>query len=231
MLRRMCEELRQALDDIEGGARIADDGATGPDEKTRKRTPSVYEMIQQLSAAQPVGFPRNSMGGRGAKTSFDGKGEPMPLISDPVGELVASPGLVFDPMHKHTQSVVQAIRNATGDLRAARASMIKASVYADLKPAEPGCSNCARVGDWTPIYRGERCRWCYDFWTAEGVDAPSVLLQARSEGRKITEFMIKESLIPQAKRKATRKPKGKKKRRGARKALAPEMHDADHGNA
>lgn len=59
---------------------------------------------------------------------------------------------------------------------------------------EPGCIVHSQYGTYEPVEYNLRCRWCYDFWRAEGVDPPHDLLKARSEGRRITTQMVRAAL-------------------------------------
>lgn len=195
-LARMLDELRTALDDLEEGVKVDTDGRT--DSHKGERTPNIYEMLQLLAAAKRDGFPARSMSDGESRTAYDDKGEPMPLVSDPTGETVIAPAS-NDPMFGHMQSVARGIACALGDARIARAAMIRASQFAESRPAEPGCSSCARIGSWMAVEDNGRCRWCYDFWLAEGIEPPVELLKARGSGKRITRQMVEESM--------TRRPK------------------------
>lgn len=59
---------------------------------------------------------------------------------------------------------------------------------------EEGCRVCSRPGKPEPIYRAERCRWCYDFWILWKVDPPHSLLKLRRQGGRITENVIRKVL-------------------------------------
>lgn len=74
-------------------------------------------------------------------------------------------------------------------------------VLADATPAqqhpdrlEVGCRVCSRPGKPEPIYRSERCQWCYRFWLDWKVDVPPAILKKRREGRTVTEQMIRAEL-------------------------------------
>lgn len=52
------------------------------------------------------------------------------------------------------------------------------------------CRSCLRVGSRSPRYRGDLDRWCYEFQSAEGFLPPASILEARRDGRKITDQMV-----------------------------------------
>lgn len=59
---------------------------------------------------------------------------------------------------------------------------------------EPGCIVHAQHGHHEPVHKNLRCRWCYDFWNAEGADPPADLLAARAQGKRITTQMVRAAL-------------------------------------
>lgn len=64
----------------------------------------------------------------------------------------------------------------------------------DHKPP-PGCRNHAAHGlEWEPVQALERCRWCREFWLAEGQDAPKELLEQRARGQRISEADVARAL-------------------------------------
>ncbi len=191
-------EMRATLDDLEAGARVAKDGGTGTNNDPR--TPSIYEMVLLLSKVKKDGYKSTSMGDGSSRSARDEDGELTPPHSDPTGSAVVTPVSAKDPMLKHTQIVVNRLENIIGDLRVARGEMIQASRLGDLRPAEPGCSSCERIGSWVPMVKNSRCRWCYDFWTAEGIDPPLMILNARADGKRITRQLIDEAKRPKSKR-------------------------------
>jgi hypothetical protein len=52
------------------------------------------------------------------------------------------------------------------------------------------CRSCLRVGSRSVRYRGELCRWCYDFAGSEGFIPPPQIIEARASGKPITEPMV-----------------------------------------
>jgi hypothetical protein len=187
-LRDMLDEMRKALDDLESGTRL-------PGEHEGKCTPNVYQMIGLLSAIRRDGRPGSSRFGKtGHANVKDENGVPIPPRSDPTGEAAVDPGTDRDPVYGHIQAIVDGITTAVGSLRKARTEMILGSQYAELRPPEPGCSSCERIGSWVPAEDNGRCRWCYDFWLAEGCDPTIWLLQERAAGKRITQPMVNQAL-------------------------------------
>lgn len=209
LLARHLAECRAALDDLELGVMV------DSEKDGRKQVPGVFTMIKLLGAARRDGYPPVSMSDGGPPSTFDHRGEPKPDNPDPTGELVATEGKTFDPMQKHLQNVVSSFTCALGDLRLARKHMIDASQYPEsLKPPEPACTSCARIGRFEPVGdngRMGRCRWCYGFNAEYGMDPPKPLLYARAEGRRVTDVMIKHALNPPGSKRS-------KKRKGRRRA-------------
>lgn len=65
------------------------------------------------------------------------------------------------------------------------------------KQLDPGdwCSSCLRIGKCAPRHRGDLCRWCYDFKTANQHRMPPIeLVRMHHEGRRITEEAVKGAL-------------------------------------
>ena len=53
------------------------------------------------------------------------------------------------------------------------------------------CTSCLRIHQCAPRYRGDLCRWCYDFHTAQGKQPSIELLDAHHRGTRITERMVR----------------------------------------
>lgn len=62
------------------------------------------------------------------------------------------------------------------------------------RPDLNACRVCSRPGKPEPVYRAERCRWCYDFWILWKVDTPPAILKMRREGKRISEQAIRTEL-------------------------------------
>ena len=59
---------------------------------------------------------------------------------------------------------------------------------------EPCCRVCSRPKKPEPIYRAERCQWCYRFWLDWKVDAPEPILKLRRVGKVVTENAIRAAI-------------------------------------
>lgn len=68
------------------------------------------------------------------------------------------------------------------------------------RPALDCCRVCTRPGvEPEPVYRSDRCRWCYEFWLrwshdGVSVDPPESILKLRRQGKRITENLIRKVL-------------------------------------
>lgn len=74
--------------------------------------------------------------------------------------------------------------------------------------SEDWCRNCLRHGFCNPRHRGDSCRSCYDFALAyPDLERPRELIQAKHEGRRITQPMVDEAVARarQARRNKRRK--------------------------
>lgn len=193
----MIDEMVEALNGLKYGALITVyDEVTGAAKQAKERTPSVVYLLSLLSAARRDGYRTNSMPSGGAGSVLDDQGMPMPPLSDPTGELATADDRIIDPIRHNGDAVFRGLTGALGDLRMALGSLIKIAQQTQTFPGEPGCVNCAQIGRFEEVTRGVRCRWCHDFWLAQKVDAPLELLQARADGKKITQQMIDQALQP-----------------------------------
>ncbi len=59
---------------------------------------------------------------------------------------------------------------------------------------EPCCRVCSRPEKPEPIYRAERCQWCYRFWLDWKVDAPERILKLRRQGKPVSENAIRAAI-------------------------------------
>lgn len=150
------------------------------------------------------GWARSVRPSNGTSTVTDDLGQPMPPLSDPVGEQAATNADGNDGVRRHADTILRGLNGALGDIRMAvgAASHITPPKQ-DPTPDEPECTNHANAGLHNePTRSGDRCRWCYDFWLAQGVDAPAELLIARYQGKRITPGLVTEALAPSRKPKA-----------------------------
>lgn len=187
----MYDEIRDLVKVLESGTVIRRKGE--PDVEI----PGLSELIRLASAARRDGFPTSSsLEGGSASSRYDEDGFAVAPVSDPTGELVAGERIV-DPIKVHLKSVMRGLTGALGDLRMAKAALVASSQYAEVGPGEPRCRACERIGEWSTIYRGELCRWCYDFWQRWHRQPPIDLLKARlKEGKRITSQMEREAFMP-----------------------------------
>ena len=147
------------------------------------RTPNIHELLRRDRQARHDGLHSPNL--NPTRTHGD---------TDHIGNLVAANLDSRDPIHHQQTTTLRGLTSAIGDLRLARDTLAKAFQPQDLRPAEPGCANHNRHGHWEPIHTNGRCRWCYDFWLNFGLDAPAQLIQARAEGRRITQPMVDQAI-------------------------------------
>jgi len=55
---------------------------------------------------------------------------------------------------------------------------------------EMWCRSCLRAGARYPRWRGDLCKWCYEFNLTEGFLPPPDIIEARAAGKRITEPMV-----------------------------------------
>lgn len=193
LLLDLIYEARAALDDLEKG--VLDRNPDSPTYDTRGSLTAV-ELVRRARHGTRDGYPRQSMGG--------GSGG---LAGNPVAELVTSDPM-SDPIRRAAVDMKRLLKGAVGDLRVAVGTLAKAEPPSPK--STPSCRVHAGVGIYEPAWRGDRCRWCNDFFAVEGVDPPDDLLLAKDRGERITTKMVKEALA------ALRAPKRRKGRRGRR---------------
>lgn len=213
----MIEAAREALDDLEKG--VLD---RNPDSRTfgLRGDLTAVELLRRARRGTRDGYPTRSIGSGGGPSSdvFDdeetGQRVVLPPRSDPVADLVIARNdpdrAKADPIRRRAADLKRLVRGAVGNLTVAVGTLSKAEPPKAV--AEPACRVHAALGLWAAVHRGDRCRWCDDFFRAEGVDPPEDLLRARDEGKRITNRMVKEALKPRAPRQ-----RGKRRRKaGAR---------------
>lgn len=179
-LRDAIAEARGILDDMELG--ILD--RSRPDGK--RWSLSAYDLFNRARVRSRDKLPQPDRGRRAIGVHGD------PTASE-AGTRVED----NDEDLKHWHALQLELRVAMGYLRRVT------PILAEATPAqqhpdriEVGCRICSRPGKPEPVYRGtasasERCRWCYDFWTQWGVDAPAAILKLRRDGKRITEQLIR----------------------------------------
>lgn len=209
----LLSELRESLDQVEQGCKVmAEDG-----ERVDHRTPPLYEVFRLVAASRSDGFPRRSGVSEGGPASvLDERGDPMPPRSDPTGELAVAEMRSNDPIRRHAQGALRALVDARNLLRKAKSETIQAFEETDASDegvGEPRCRPHALADSFVETFRGDRCRWCYDFWRAEGVDPPVELIILRDQKGKVSTRDVQEALA--AERAKTMAKRSKKKRKSA----------------
>ena len=206
----VLEELRSSLDQISQGALIPQYDDLG-NELAPKHTPGLPDLWNLLSAARRDGYRTRSMGGGQPQSVLDEEGNPIPPLSDPVGELVVDERKVRDPMVDHVTTLMRSLTHALGDIRVARAEFIRAwEENGEPDIGERSCRVHARIGIFELAVRSDRCDWCHRFWLSEKVDVPDDLLRAKQDGKRISQRMIDEALRPSARPKRGKKARNKR---------------------
>lgn len=175
-------------------------------ERVRENLYDVYAMDRQLRLLErPDGY-RTSVRPEGSPSSSDDEGEVLPPHSDPTGSAVVL--RVYgrsSPTRKEIETMTGAIKEILTLARQADGARARALEPAKEHIAPAGCRNHAAYGmGWEPVTAKERCRWCYEFWSAEGADAPKALLEKRARGQRISEADV-EAAIPHRQSKRARK--------------------------
>lgn len=153
----------------------------------------IGEMASALKADGPAlfrrvkeearGWPSSRRGEGGPSSVLDDEGVPMPPVADPTGEAAVSQS----PAERAMETVTRHVLTAHEELRRARKAVGEyyGAGREDAKPQAPGCSNHARFGLFAIVFRGGRCRFCYDHRRHDPhlADATEDLVLAH-EGRK-----------------------------------------------
>lgn len=185
----MYDEINQLVDILRNGTTIKRKGE--PDIEV----PALENLIRLAAAARRDGFPTSSMRGSSRSSVLDEDKMPIAPVSDPTGELAAGERIV-DPIKNHLKTVMRGLTGALGDLRMAKTAQYQASQYAEVEVGEPRCRSCEAIDEWSDVYRGERCRFCYGFWNIHHREPPAEILRAHHAGRKITAQMVREAFMP-----------------------------------
>lgn len=180
-------------------------------DRLRRDADDCLTLGRRLSVVEHVdGFRASVRPMDGDRDSHDEDGEPITL-SDPVGEVVAR---ILDGEGRRgsTTEDVRLLTSCWAELRGIARQMDGARARI-LAPTDEGAKvdpDCCAVHErhemgFEPLHRSGRCRWCYDFWQAEGVDPPKPLLEARARGQRITAAMVTDALRHQPKAKSSKK--------------------------
>jgi len=182
-------------------------------ERLRADLPAAYDLDHRLGCVErPDGFRTSVRPMDGSRSSTDDAGEALPPHSDPTGSTVVTlidgtgrRSSVRDEVEMMTGCLLE-IRGLARQADGARARVMLPDGTA-LDPEQ--CEVHKRHGfAFEPPFCRSRCRWCYDFWLAEGVDAPADLLQAKAEGRRISRKMVADAVRHQPKAKSRRRRTG-----------------------
>jgi hypothetical protein len=157
---------------------------------------AVYAMDRQLKMLErPDGF-RTSVRATGSPSSTDDEGEILPPHSDPTGSAVVL--RVYgrsSPTRREIETMNGALNEILDLARQADGARSRALEPGKEHKAPDGCRNHLAHGlGWHPPLAKERCRWCYEFWSAEGVDAPKELLEKRDRGGRVNEADVDRAL-------------------------------------
>ena len=177
-LRDAITEVRGILDDLELG--ILD--RSKPDGKRWSLT--AFDLLARARVRSRDKLPvpdrgRRSLGGHG----------------DPTATQAAARVEDNDEDLHHWREFLMDLQVGLTYFRRLPTTLAKATP-AQQHPDRPefGCRVCSRPGKPEPIYRAERCRWCYDFWLLWKADVPAAILKLRREGKRITEQLIRLEL-------------------------------------
>lgn len=169
---------------------IAADIATLTRIDTRRLLAQIADGRDGNPAAQRYDTPRTS----GHTSVLDEHHVPMPAVSDPTGELAVK----LATRHDQARLDLAAARRAARLLAEARRTLER--IHHSWMPHtpnglqqrqteaanQPGCRSCTRIGKWEPIFRGDVCRWCYD-WTRKTGATPTVdKLRDHHDGKRVT---------------------------------------------
>jgi hypothetical protein len=177
----LIAELRSILDDLEEG--IVD--RSRPD--GRRWSVTAYQLIALARAKKPDGFPPPSSGEGGGSTGGSHGGGPVPMLvmanlNDADRKAAEDLVLNVQIMASYGRHAVKVIDKATPENQRPDRPMLDC------------CRICSRPGKPEPIYRSERCQWCYRFWLEWKVDVPPSILKLRREGRAIYDRDIRDAV-------------------------------------
>lgn len=183
---RQLRELLAELDSIRADIELGILDRSKPDGKRWSLT--AFDLMARARMRNRDGFPPSNGDGSGRATKKGG---------DYGGGTVPSLALAGDTDvdRQHWDRLLVRLQLMLVNGRHAVRELAEATP-AQRHPDRPefGCRICSRPGKPEPIYRAERCRWCYDFWLMWKVDVPDAILKLRREGRRITEQAIRAEL-------------------------------------
>lgn len=177
-------------------------------ERIRDDLRAVYDLDRQLRHLErPDGYRSSVRPMEGSRTSTDDEGEPLPGHSDPTGSAVVT---LIEGRASGVRREINVMNGAMLEMlnlaRQADGARVRALDPGKEHPAPDGCRNHAEHDlGWEPVHSSGRCRWCYDFWSVEGVDAPKALLEKRARGRRINESDVDAALAHRRSKRARKR--------------------------
>lgn len=188
MIRPDERQLDELLCEVESVVDRLRHGSADPNRDGKRWSLTAFQLLARARLRTRDGFPASN-GGRGSGASKKG--------GDYGGGVVPSLALAPDTNEdrKHWDNLLLDLQVAMTYLRRLPAHIEKATpAHQHPDRAEDGCRVCSRPGKPEPIYRAERCEWCYRFWLLWKADAPPAILKLRREGKRITEQAIRLEL-------------------------------------
>lgn len=176
-LRNLLDEIRAIVDDFERG--ILD--RSKPDGRR-------WSLTAEQLMARAKASPRGVTGGASGRTPRYASDGSRPGSTPALALSVSEERKVWDEWLIDVQVALTYLRHAI-DIQA---KATPAQQHPDR--LEVGCRVCSRPGKPEPIYRAERCEWCYRFWLLWKADVPEAILRRRRQGQSITEQMIRAEL-------------------------------------
>lgn len=144
---------------------------------------------RRLGEAQP-GWPPTGSGRAGSGAT---SGEPPSSIPERTWDRLAG-----DPALRDAERIDELAAAVASNVAALHALVAR---WSAPKPGVEGpddndawCRSCRRVGLAAPAERAGLCAWCRRFRYAEGDMPPVELLEARRDGRRITQAMVDAAL-------------------------------------
>jgi hypothetical protein len=173
-------QLEQVLAEIRA---LADDFELGIIDRARPDGKRWSITAAQLMAKAKAPTPSNGTGGGTVHYAADGS-RPGPTPARAL--MVSEERKAWDSWLTEVWTGVLALRRANDILAKATPEHQRPD-----RPDLDACRICSRPGKPEPIYRAERCRWCYDFWLDWKLDVPEPILKLRRHGKRITENDIR----------------------------------------
>lgn len=188
MIRPDERQLDELLCEIESVVDRLRHGSVDPNRDGKRWSLTAFQLLARARMKTRDGFPSSTGNGGGGASKKGG---------DYGGGVVPSLALAGDTNEdrRHWDNLLLDLQVAMTYLRRLPAHIEKATpAHQHPDRPEDGCRICSRPGKPEPIYRAERCEWCYRFWLLWRADAPEPILKLRREGKRITEQAIRLEL-------------------------------------